>query len=58
MPVPIQPKIYHIVHVDNLASIVRDGYLWPDSVMVQQQGGAVIGNKDIKTDRLLLPVSR
>lgn len=30
MPVPANPKIYHITHVDNLASIVADGCVWPD----------------------------
>lgn len=53
---PNRPKIYHIVHVDNLASIVADGCLWSDSVMVKRQGAAVIGNDEIKADRLLLPV--
>ncbi len=57
MSVPAQPKIYHIVHVDNLASIVADGYLWPDAVMIKRYGAAVIGNKEIKTDRLRLPVN-
>lgn len=57
MPVPAQPKIYHIVHVDNLASIVGEGCLWPDSVMVQRQGGTVIGMGGIKQRRLALPVS-
>ncbi len=57
MPVPAQPKIYHIVHVDNLASIVADGCLWSDSVMVQRQGGTVIGMGSIKQRRLTLPVS-
>ncbi|MGO7728124.1 DUF4433 domain-containing protein [Rhizobium johnstonii] len=57
MLVPANPKIYHIVHVDNLASIVAEGCLWPDSVMVQRQGAAVIGNNEIKTDRLRLPVA-
>jgi hypothetical protein len=57
MPVPARPTIYHIVHVDNLASIVADKWLWPDAVMVQRQGAAVIANKEIKTDRLRLPVS-
>ncbi len=57
MPVPAQPKIYHIVHVDNLASIVGDGFLWSDSVMVQRQGGTVIGMGSIKQRRLGLPVS-
>lgn len=28
MTVPAQPKIYHIVHVDRLPSIVADGCLW------------------------------
>jgi hypothetical protein len=57
MPVPAQPKIYHIVHVDNLASIVADGYLWSDAEMVKRQGGRVIGMESIKQRRLKLPVS-
>ena len=57
MPVPAQPKIYHIVHVDNLASIVADGELKPDAVMMQRQGGTVIGMGRIKQRRLGLPVS-
>jgi hypothetical protein len=53
MPVPIQPKIYHIVHVDRLASIVTDGYLWSDAEMVQRQGvGTTIGMNNIKARRL------
>lgn len=57
MPVPANPKIYHIVHVDNLASIVADGCLWPDSVMAKRVDTAVIGNNEIKADRLHLPVA-
>jgi hypothetical protein len=57
MPVPAQPKIYHIVHVDNLASIVGDGCLWSDAVMVQRQSGTVIGMENIKQRRLGFPVS-
>ena len=57
MPVPVNPKIYHIVHVDNRASIVADGCLWSDAVMVQRQGGTVIGMGGIKQRRLGLPVS-
>jgi hypothetical protein len=57
MPVPAQPKIYHIVHVDNLASIVADGGLWSDAVMVQRRGGTIIGMGGIKRRRLGLPVS-
>ncbi len=57
MPVPTRPKIYHIVHVDNLASIVADGCLWSDAVMMRHQGGTVIGIGSIKQRRLGLPVS-
>jgi hypothetical protein len=57
MPVPARPKIYHIVHVDNLASIVGDGCLWSDAVMAQRQGGTVIGIGGIKQRRLGLPVT-
>lgn len=57
MPVPAQPRIYHIVHVDNLASIAADRCLWSDAIMVQRQGAQVIGNNEIKSDRLTLPVS-
>lgn len=57
MPVPTNPKIYHIVHVDNLASIVADGCLWSDAVMIQRQAGTVIGMGTIKQRRLGLPVS-
>ena len=56
MPPPANPKIYHIVHVDNLASIVREGSLWPDAVMARRRGAAVIGNESIKADRLRLAV--
>jgi hypothetical protein len=57
MPVPAHPKIYHIVHIDNLASIVEDECLWPDSAMRERQGGTVIGMGKIKQRRLGLPVS-
>lgn len=57
MPIPSSPKLYHIVHIDNLASIVADGCLWSDAVMVQRQGGTVIGMNSVKQRRLGLPVS-
>ncbi len=56
MQVPERPKIYHIVHVDNLASIVGDGCLWSDSVMAQRKGATVIGMGNIKQRRQTLPV--
>lgn len=53
MPVPDQPKIYHIVHVDRLASIIADGQLWSDAIMVEQQSaGTTIGMSTIKMRRL------
>jgi hypothetical protein len=58
MPVPDQPKIYHIVHVDRLASIIGGGFLWSDAEMVQRQVvGTTIGMSNIKARRLGLPVS-
>jgi hypothetical protein len=57
MPVPARPKIYHIVHIDNLASIIADGCLWSDAAMVQRHGGTVIGMVNIKQRRLGLPIS-
>lgn len=58
MPVPAQPKIYHIVHWDCLSHIVADGCLWPDSVMACQEPRCTkIGMGSIKGRRLSLPVS-
>ena len=56
-PPPKQPKIYHIVHVDRLASIVADGFLWCDRTIVARGGlGTVIGMSGIKERRLRLAV--
>ena len=57
MAVPVRPKIYHIVHVDNLASIVSAGCLWSDTKMVGSTGHTVIGMTRIKHSRRVLPVS-
>lgn len=49
MPVPSNPKIYHIVHVDRLPSIIEIGQLWCDAEMVQRGGtGTAIGMDKIK----------
>lgn len=49
MQPPAHPKIYHIVHVDRLASIVRDGYLWCDKeVGKRAPGGTAISMEKIK----------
>ena len=53
MPVPPSPKIYHIVHVDRLPSIIHDGWLWCDAEMNRRTPvGTTIGMSDIKQRRL------
>ena len=53
MAPPGQPKIYHIVHVDRLNSIVADGRLWSDaSLQHHARPGTVIGMSAIKERRL------
>ncbi len=54
---PANPKIYHIVHVSNLASIVADGFLWSDAEMRARNGCTLIGMQTIKRRRLSLPVT-
>jgi hypothetical protein len=36
MPMPAQPKIYHICHVDRLPSVVASGGLLSDAAIQQQ----------------------
>lgn len=53
MAIPAEPKIYHIVHVDRLASIVADGCLWCDAEIVRRcPPGTTIGMNAIKERRL------
>ena len=53
MPVPAPPKIYHIVHVDRLPSIINDSCLWCDAeIMRHPPPGTTIGMNSIKTRRL------
>ncbi|MCH1920628.1 DUF4433 domain-containing protein [Shewanella sp. A3A] len=50
---PAQPKIYHIVHVDRLASILRsNGLLCDAQIIVQNAAGTTIGMNTIKQRRL------
>jgi ssDNA thymidine ADP-ribosyltransferase DarT-like protein len=52
-PVPAQPKIYHITHVDNLAAIVNDRKLVSDGTMLERGGPNVtIGMSAIKKRRV------
>ena len=50
---PANPKIYHIVHVDRLPSIIADSNLWSDRE-VRERGidGTAIGMSNIKERRL------
>lgn len=53
MPVPAQPKIYHICHVDRLPSIVADGCLWCDAEIARRTPpGTSIGMNSIKQRRM------
>lgn len=52
-PVPAQPKIYHITHVDNLPAIVREGVLLSDATIAARGGPSVtIGMSEIKRRRI------
>ncbi len=53
MAVPAEPKIYHIMHVDRLASVVADGCLWCDAEVARRTpAGTTIGMDAIKRRRL------
>jgi hypothetical protein len=55
--VPDAPKIYHIVHVDKLSSIVGAGGIFCDAEMERRKPvGTTIGMTTIKERRLRLPV--
>lgn len=53
MAVPARPKLYHIVHVDRLPSIVAEGGLVCDAEVVRRgRPGTMIGMNEIKKRRL------
>ena len=53
MSIPAEPKIYHIVPVDRLPSIIADGCLWCDAEITRRSPpGTVIGMNHIKQRRL------
>ncbi|WP_082670934.1 DUF4433 domain-containing protein [Chloracidobacterium thermophilum] len=53
--VPAEPRIYHIAHIDRLASIVADKYLWCDAEVIRRGlAGTNIGMSSIKQRRLRL----
>ena len=57
MTVPENPKIYHIVHVDRLSSILSEEYLWCDAEVINRTTtGTMIGMNSIKQRRLEMPL--
>jgi len=53
MSVPARPQIFHIVHVDKLASIIEAGRLWCDAEVADRDiPGTTIGMQSIKQRRL------
>ena len=53
MPTPSNPKIYHIVHIDRLSSIITDRHLWCDAEINRRSSvGTTIGLSGIKQRRL------
>jgi hypothetical protein len=57
MPHPPGQKIYHIVHVDRLPSIIASAHLWSHSEAIRQGlPGTNIGMDQIKNNRLQFPL--
>ena len=57
MPLPKYPKLYHLIHVDRVASIIADGYLWGDAEAMRQKiAGTPIGMDHIARRRLQAPL--
>lgn len=55
---PNNPKIYHIVHIDRLSSIVSEDCLWSDAAVQNSQlPGTTIGMATIKARRLATTLS-
>jgi hypothetical protein len=51
--VPLNPKIFHITHVDNLAQVIRKGGLWSDAKRIEMNLDCmVVGMPHIKQRRL------
>ena len=58
MPIPPNPKIYHIVHVDRLESIIGAQCLWCDAEVINRAlSGTTIGMGGIKERRLRSPLA-
>lgn len=56
--VPEKLRIYHIVHMDRLPSIIADGHLWSDSEARRRRSpGTTVGMMEIKDRRLRSPLA-
>ena len=54
----MNPKIYHIIHMNNLPSVIKDGYLHSDAHMRQTlKHHAANGMNRIKDRRLTMPIA-
>jgi len=51
-PIPVNPKIYHITHLDNVAQIAQAGVILSDARMLSSGGGTIVGMSSIKRRRL------
>jgi hypothetical protein len=52
-PIPLEIKLYHILHIDKLPHIISDQALYTDSKLLKRaQSGTVIGMNKIKKRRL------
>jgi hypothetical protein len=52
MSAPSDPRIFHILHVDRLRSVIRDGFLWSDAKVARSSlPGTEIGMCGIKKRR-------
>ena len=55
---PDRPKVYHITHIENLPSIIRDGFLFSEAALIARGGpDAAVGMGHIKARRMGMPVS-
>jgi len=51
--IPHEPKIYHITHVRNLDTIIKDGVLWSDAERIARGVDCeIVGMSAIKKRRL------
>lgn len=58
VPTPIRPKIYHIMHIDRLCSIIANDCLWCDAQINKHTVlGTKIGMEHIKQRRLILSLA-